>query len=130
MSHTTLTAAPHNIALTISRLLAGLLGSLGLTGAAYFLLVAPEEAVWVGPWLDVPIVTLMLTGMALKLAVALWPGLPATRRIGLGFLAVGISVAVTLLKIPLYDEPEGVVFLLFDTLLLLGLALAARSEQR
>lgn len=132
MSHTTtLTAAPpRNIALTLSRVLAGMLGSLGLAGAAYFGLIAPEEAVWVGPWLDIPIVALMLTGFVLKFTTGLWPGLPAPRRIAVGLLAVGIGIVVTLAKITVYDEPEGVVFLLLDALLLLGLTLAARSEKR
>jgi hypothetical protein len=92
--------------------------------------VAPEEAVWLGPWVDVPVVAVMLTGMLLKMVVALWPGLPAERRISLGLVAVGLGIAVTLLKIPLYDEPEGLIFLLVDGVLLLVLLAAGRADRR
>lgn len=127
---TVVTAPPRNIALTAARILAGLMGANQLAGATYFLLVAPEEAVWLGPWVDVPVVAVMLTGMLLKMAVALWPGLPAERRISLGLLAVGLGMAVTLIKIPLYDEPEGLLFLLVDSVLLVVLLAARRGERR
>lgn len=113
--------------LTAARVVAGLLGINGLAGATYFILIAPEEAVWVGAWVDVPVVALMLIGFALKLGVAFAPGLPAERRIRLGFLAVALGMAVTLVKIPVYDEPEGVLFLAFDVVLLGVLLLAWRS---
>jgi hypothetical protein len=85
--------------------------------------------VWVGPWVDVPVVALMLTGFFLKLGVALAPGLPADRRIRLGFLAVALGMAVTLVKIPVYDEPEGMLFLAFDAVLLGVLLLAWRATR-
>ena len=127
---TVITAPPRNTALTAARVLAGLMGANQLAGATYFLLVAPEEAVWLGPWVDVPVVAVMLTGMLLKMVVALWPGLPAERRISLGLLAVGLGMAVTLLKIPLYDEPEGLIFLLVYSVLLLVLLAAWRADRR
>ena len=127
---TTTTTSSRNVALTTSRFAAGLLGSMQLVGAVYFLLIFPEEAVWVGLWLDVPIVALLLSGALLKLGVALLPGLPATRRITMGFLAVGIGAAVTLFKIPVYNEPEGVLFLAFDAVLLALLTLAWRAAKR
>ena len=57
------------------------------------------------------------------------PRLSADRRIRVGFAAVGLSVAATLLKIPLYDEPEGVTFLATDAVLLALLVLAARARR-
>lgn len=131
MTTTTTTAsAPRtrrNVALTTARVFAGILGSLQLAGAAFFLFLAPEEAVWVGPWVDVPVVAALLGGALLKLAVSVGPGLTAESRIRLGLLAVGIGVAVTLIKIPVYDEPEGVVFLALDAVLLALLLLARRG---
>lgn len=127
---TTTTTSSRNVALTASRFAAGLLGSMQLVGAVYFLLISPDEAVWVGLWLDVPIMALLLSGVFLKLGVALLPGLPATRRITMGFLAVGIGAAVTLVKIPVYNEPEGVLFLVFDAVLLALLTLAWRAAKR
>lgn len=44
----------------------------------------------------------------------------------MGLVAVAIGVAVTLVKIPVYDEPEGLVFIAFDGLLLLLLLVARR----
>ena len=70
----------------------------------------------------------MLTGFACKLAVALWPGLGVDRRVTLGFVAVAIGVAVTLVKVPLYDEPEGTAFLAADGVLLALLLLARRAR--
>jgi hypothetical protein len=126
----TITTSSRNVALTASRVLAGLLGSMQLAGVVYFLLISPDEAVWVGPWIDVPIVALLLSGALLKLGVALLPGMPATRRITMGFLAVGIGTAVTLVKIPAYNEPEGVLALVFDAVLLALLTLAWRAAKR
>jgi hypothetical protein len=131
---TTMTSTPtvlrtRNHALTGARVLAGLLGTVQLAGAAFFLLIAREEAVWVGLWVDVPVVALMLTGMLLKVGLAVVPGLPAARRISMGFLAVLIGVAVTLVKIPVYDEPEGVLYLAFDAVLLAALLLAWRGTR-
>ena len=37
-----------------------------LAGAAYFVLIARDKAVRVSPWLDVPIVALMVSGILLK----------------------------------------------------------------
>ena len=39
-------------------------------------------------------------------------------------------VAVTLLKISLYDEPEGILFLAFDAVVLAVLTLAWRTAKR
>ena len=113
--------------LTAARAVAGLLGLVQLTGAVYFIFVAPEESVWLGPWVDVPVVALLLAGVLLKLTVAVAPGLDPHRRIGLGLAAVTIGAAVTLLKIPLYDEPESAAFLVVDTVLLTLLLLARRG---
>lgn len=114
-----------NAALVVARCFAGLLGSAQLAGAAYFGFVAPEEAVWRGPAIDVPVVGLLFASILLKLATAVGPGLSAHRRIATGLVAVAIGVAVTLVKIPLYDEPEGVTFLALDAVLV-GLLLMAR----
>jgi hypothetical protein len=124
----TVDAPTRNIALIAARVVAGLLGAIQLAGAIFFMLIAPEQAVWVGPWLDLPIVTIMLGGFLCKLAVALLPGLGVDRRITLGLVAVAIGVAVTLVKIPVYDEPEGLAFLAFDGLLLLLLLVARRTR--
>lgn len=126
----TITHSARNSSLATARVLACLLGAVQLSGAVFFLFVAPEEAVWVGLWLDVPVVALTLSGIFLKLGLAVLPGLPATRRIAMGFLSVAIGVAVTLVKISLYDEPEGVLFLAFDALLLAFLTLAWRTARR
>lgn len=123
------TAPPRNVALTVARVLAALFGSLQLAGAAYFLLVAPEESVWLGAWVDVPVLAVLFTGMALKLVAGLAPGLRPGRRIQVGFVAVGLSVAATALKVPLYDEPEALTFVLADALLLALLVLGRRAER-
>lgn len=129
---TTLSAAQsaRNVPLASARVFAGLLGTVQLAGAVYFLFIAREEAVWVGIWLDVPLVALTLFSIFLKLGLAVLPGLPATRRVALGFLAVIVGVAVALLKISLYDEPEGVLFMVFDAVLLTLLAFAWRTAKR
>lgn len=129
---TTLSAAQsaRNVPLAFARVFAGLLGTVQLAGAVYFLFIAREEAVWVGIWLDVPLVALTLFSIFLKLGLAVLPGLPATRRVALGFLAVIVGVAVALLKISLYDEPEGVLFMVFDAVLLTLLAFAWRTAKR
>jgi len=128
---TTMTdTSSRNIALAGARIAAGLLGGAQVSGAVYFVFMAPGEAVWRGPWLDVPIVAVMVTGFLLKLGVAFLPGLHATRRIMMGFLAVAIGAAVTLVKIPVYDEPEGVLFLVFDAVLLALLTVAWRTTER
>lgn len=123
-------APSRNKALVAARVVAGVLGTVQLAGAVMFMFIVPEEAVWVGPWLDVPIVTIMLVGFLCKLAVALLPGLTLDRRLRLGFTAVALGVATTLVKVPLYDEPEGVAFLAFDGLLLLLLLLARPTRLR
>ena len=124
------TRSARNVPLASARVFAGLLGAVQLAGAGFFLLIARDEAVWVGLWLDIPVVALMLSSIFLKLALALLPGLPATRRLAIGFLAVAIGIAVTLLKIPVYDEPEGALFLAFDGVLLTLLVLAWRIAKR
>ena len=124
----TVEAPTRNVALIAARVVAGLLGAIQLAGAIFFIFIAPEQAVWVGPWLDIPIVTIMLAGFLCKLAVALLPGLSVDRRTTLGLVAVAIGLAVTLVKIPVYDEPEGVVFLAFDGLLLSLLLVARRTR--
>lgn len=127
---TTVTTSSRNAALVTARVAAGLLGSIQLAGAIFFLFAAPDEAVWVGPWLDVPIVALTLSGIFLKLAVAVLPRLYVRRRIAMGFLAVAIGVGVTLVKIPVYNEPEGVLFIGLDAVLLGLLTLAWRAARR
>lgn len=129
---TTLSAAQsaRNVPLASARVLAGLLGTVQLAGAVYFLFIAREEAVWVGIWLDVPVVALTLFSIFLKLGLAVLPGLSATRRVALGFLAVIVGVAVALLKSSLYDEPEGILFLAFDAVLLTLLVFAWRTAKR
>lgn len=127
---TTLAHSTRNVPLISARVLAGLLGTVQLAGASFFLLVAPEEAVWVGPWVDAPVVALTLASIVLKLGLAVLPRLPDTRRIVMGLLAVALGVGVALVKISLYDEPEGVLFLAFDAALLAVLLLAWRTAKR
>ncbi|MEU5945963.1 hypothetical protein ABZ793_10420 [Micromonospora sp. NPDC047465] len=127
---TTITAPTRNIALVTARVVAGLLGSVQLAGATYFLFIAPEEAVWVNLWLDVPIVALTLSGILLKLGIAFLPGLSAARRIGMGFVAFPLGIVLTLVKITAYSEQESVVFLVFDAVLFLLLALSWRATRR
>ena len=122
-------AAPsRNAALTAARVAAGLIGGLQLAGVSYFLLIVPDaEVVWLGPWIDYPILALLLTGVVLKLTTALAPGLSATLRVRVGLVAVAVGVVVTMLKMPLYGEPEGVTFLVLDGLLGWLLLRARRS---
>lgn len=118
MTTSTTTTRTSNVALTAARATAGLLGAFQLAGVCYFLLIAPDdEVVWLGPWIDYPIVSLLLTVIGLKLAVALAPGLASGVRIRVGLATVALSLGVTMLKIPLYGEPEGVTLLALDCLL-------------
>jgi hypothetical protein len=126
---TDITAPPRNLALGAARVLAGIVGALQVAGVGYFLFVAPEEAVWLGPLIDVPVVALLVTGILLKLVTALAPGLAQARRIGVGLAAVAVSAVTTLIKVPLYDEPEGLIHLVIDVLLLTLLLLAGRTAR-
>ena len=126
---TDITAPPRNLGLGAARVVAGLIGAMQLAGAGYFLVVAPEQAVWLGLGIDIPVLTVLFAGILLKLVTALAPGLQQDRRIRLGLAAVGVSVLATLIKIPLYDEPEGVTFLALDAVLLALLLLAARAAR-
>lgn len=123
----TTAASSRNVPLIAARVVAGLLGGIQLAGAVFFLFIAPEGASWVGVWLDVPLVALLLSGIFLKLGLAVLPGLQAARRIAMGFLAITIGVVVTLLKVTMYDEPEAVLFLAVEAVLLLLLVLARRA---
>lgn len=129
----TTTTAPRltrrNVALRIARTYAGVLGVLKLAGMGYFLLVVPEEALWLGLWIDVPVVAGLLAIALLQLAVALAPRVSPARRISLGFAAVGLDVAVTLVKVTLYDEPESATVLGLAAILLALLLLARRGER-
>lgn len=132
MTTTTTPSTPtvrRNVAMVAARAFAGVLGAMQLAGMIFFLFLAPEEAVWRGPWIDVPIVALLLGSVLLKLTVSVTPGLEPDRRIGLGLVAVAVGVAVTLIKIPVYDEPEGVAILAFDAILVALLLLARRGER-
>lgn len=130
MTSTAVVTPKRNAALIAARALAGVLGALQLAGAVYFLLIAPGEAVWHGPWVDVPVIAVLLTGVFLKLALAIAPGLDAARRIRLGLVAVGVGIAITLVKIPVYDEPESVTFIPVDAALAGLLLLARRGARR
>lgn len=107
-----------------------MLGVVQLAGVIFFTVFARDEAVWLGPWIDVPVVGLMVVGMLLKVACSVWPGMSADRRIRIGLAGVALGVATTLVKIPLYDEPEGVAFLAADTVLAVLLLLARRGRRR
>lgn len=134
MSTTTTTAVPATArqprSLVAARILAGVIGAVQLAGAFFFLVLAREEAVWLGPLVDVPVIALTLTTVALKLAVALAPGLAPARRIAVGLTAIALGIALTLIKIPVYDEPEGSVFLAVDAAILVLLLLARRALGR
>lgn len=119
-----------NLSLAAARVLAGLFGAVTLAGVVMFTLVVPEEAVWVGPWVDVPVVSAMIAAALLKVTVAVGPGMDADRRIRLGLLAACVGAAVTLIKIPVYDEPEGVLFLGAEVLLAALLMRARHAARR
>ncbi len=114
--------------LLAARVLAGIIGTVQLAGAVFFLVVAREQTVWIGPLVDVPVIALTLTGIALKLTLALAPRIPPARRITVGLAAVAVGVVLTLVKIPVYDEPEGAVFLAVDAAVLVLLLLARRAR--
>jgi hypothetical protein len=113
--------------LVAARVLAAALALFQLAGVVFFTVLAPEEAIWLGPLIDVPVVGLMVVGMLLKLACGVWPGLLPERRILLGLAGVALGFATNLVKIPLYDEPEGVVLMAVDTVLLVLLLLVRRE---
>lgn len=132
MSTTTLStdssAPTRNGALTAARVTAAVIGALQLAGFSFFMLVVPDdEVVWLGPWIDYPILALLLTGILLKLTTAFAPALRPALRIRVGLVAVALGVLVSLLKMPLYGEPEGVTFLVLDCLLGWLLLRARRS---
>jgi hypothetical protein len=130
MTSTALVTTRRNVPLIAARALAGTVGATQVAGAVFFLLIAPEEAVWHGPWVDAPVIAVLLTGVFLKLAFALAPGMDAARRIGLGLLAVGIGIGITLVKIPVYDEPESATLIAVDAVLGGLLLLARRGTRR
>ncbi len=118
-----------NIPLVAARCLFGLLGCVQAAGATVFLVIAPENAVWISPWVDVPVVAWTLTQIALHLAVGFAPGLAPTRRINVGIAAVVLGTLLTPVKVVAYDEPEALTFIAVD-LLLLALLLVARRQIR
>ncbi|SOC52305.1 hypothetical protein [Ornithinimicrobium cerasi] len=113
--------------LTAARVFAAALALFQLAGVFFFTVLAREEAIWLGPLIDVPIVGLMVVGMLLKLAFGVWPRLLPERRIALGLAGVALGFATNLVKIPLYDEPEGVLLMAADAVLLVLLLLATRG---
>lgn len=113
--------------MTAARVFAAALALFQLAGVFFFTVLAREEAIWLGPLIDVPIVSLMVIGMLLKLVCGVWPRLLPERRILLGLAGVVIGFATNLVKIPLYDEPEGVLLMAADTVLLVLLLLARRG---
>jgi hypothetical protein len=115
------------VLLVAARVVAGALAVVQLAGVFFFTVMAPEEAVWLGPLVDIPVVGLMVLGMLLKLACAVWPGLAARRRIVVGLAGAALGIVTTLVKIPLYDEPEGVTFLVADLVVVALLLLAGRQ---
>lgn len=129
---TTTTAVPTTArqprTLLAARILAGVVGAVQLAGALFFLVLARDEAVWLGPLVDVPVIALTLTTIVLKMAFALAPRLTPARRTTVGLATVALGVALTLIKVPVYDEPEGAVFLVVDAVILV-LLLAARGAR-
>lgn len=87
----TLTVPTRSVVLAAARIFAGLFGLSKAAGITYFTLIAPDEAIWLGPWIDIPAVGTLVTVTVLLLAVALAPRLTAGRRIGIGLLAVGLD---------------------------------------
>ena len=120
---------PRNVALVAARAVGGLGAALQLAGAAFFLLVASQDAVWLGPWVDVPVLAGLFTAVLLKLFMALAPGLSPGRRIRVGLLAVGLGVVPSAMKVALYDGPESLPFLAVDAVVLALLVLASRTDQ-
>lgn len=121
-------AARQPRSLLAARIVAGIIGAVQLAGAFFFLVVARDQTVWIGPLVDVPVIALTLTAIALKLTLALAPRIPPARRVTVGLAAVTVGVVLTLVKIPVYDEPEGAVFLAVDALLLALLLHARRTR--
>lgn len=119
-----------NAPLGAARVLAGLFGAITVAGFVMFTFVVPEEAVWVGLLVDIPVVGALLAAAVLKLVVAVAPAVEADRRIRLGLLAAGLGAAVTLVKIPVYDEPEGILFLGVEALLVALLLRARHAAKR
>lgn len=115
----TVTAVPvrRNAALTIARVLAGVLGIMKVGGITYFAVIAPEESVWRGPWIDVPTLGGLFASTALLLVVAFATRLSHRTRITAGFVSAGLEVVVTIVKVSLYDEPESMSFLVFAAIL-------------
>ena len=64
--------------LLTARVLATAFGLLQLAGVFFFTVLAPEEAVWLGPLVDVPVVFLVVDAVLLLLLLL------ARRRIGVG----------------------------------------------
>ena len=120
-------ATRHNPPLVAARAFAGVLAGLQLAGMSWFLVFAPEEAVWVGPWVDYPVLVWLSTAVLLKVVLAVGPRLDVRRRIAVGLTAVALGLGVTLVKIPVYGEPEGVTLLVLDAVLL-ALLLSARRR--
>ncbi len=127
---TTPTAQARRGTLLPTRVAAGVIGAAQVAGALNFLVINADQATWLGPWIDVPVTALLLTGVALKLTVAVWPRLAPSLRVRLALVAVVIGVATTIVKITSYDEPEAAAFLLADAVLLTFALIARRQSRR
>lgn len=126
---TTVAAVRPPAALTAARCLFGVAGAVKLAGATYFSFVAsaaqggdPEG------WIDWSVVvwSFSLALAFLALAAGLRPGRRTLVR-GAVLLLLA-EVAFSLVKLTVYDEPEAVVFMAVDALLLGLLALSRRSR--
>jgi hypothetical protein len=118
-----------NLALVSARVVGGLIAALQLAGGGFFLLLASDDAVWLGPWVDVPVLTALFAGALLMLAMAVAPKLTPHRRIRVGLVAVGLGVISSLIKSALYDGPESLTFLAVDAVVLALLLLAGRAAR-
>lgn len=116
-----------NRPLVAARVLAGIAATLALFGVTYFTMFAREEAQFLGPWVDVPLITWKVGVCIALLAVALAPGLRAATRIQVGIVAAVAELGFTAIKVAFYDEPEAVTFAVLD-LVIIGLLVAARRR--
>lgn len=118
---------PGNRPLVAARIVSGLAAALALFGVTYFTVFAREEAQFMGPWVDVPLITWKVAVCVALLTVALAPGLRAATRVQVGIVAAVAELGFTAIKVAFYDEPEAVTFAVLD-LAIIGLLVAARRR--
>ncbi len=112
-------------ALVVARVVAGIAATMGLAGVSYFTVFARDQAQFISPWVDIPLITWKVSICIALLAVALAPRLHAATRIKIGLVAAVADLGFTAIKVVFYNEPEAVTFAVVD-LIIIGLLLVAR----